>query len=178
MMSGIFAKRMDRTVWRAGWREIGGINKFYRSRWEANYARYLEFLKNQGQIQGWAHEPTTFWFEGIKRGVNNYLPDFRVYLPGEGGVGTAEEYHEVKGYMDTKSATKIKRMGIYFPNIKLVIIDRPQYVKLEREFAKVIDGWELLEKPKETPGEETPKPKKVRQPSKKKQQEMEKQLEL
>ena len=27
--------------WKQGWREIGGIRKYYRSRWEANYARYL-----------------------------------------------------------------------------------------------------------------------------------------
>jgi hypothetical protein len=30
--------------WGAAWREIGGIRKYYRSKWEANYARYLEWL--------------------------------------------------------------------------------------------------------------------------------------
>jgi hypothetical protein len=144
IMSGIFANRMDRTTWRAGWREIGGAKKYYRSRWEANYARYLEYKKERGEIVGWAHEPTTFWFEGIKRGVNNYLPDFQVHMNGENGI--VEEYHEVKGWMDSKSATKIKRMEKYYPNVKLVVIDRTLYKTLEKEFASVIEGWELLTK--------------------------------
>lgn len=176
-MSGIFANRMDRTTWKAGWREIGGYNKYYRSRWEANYARYLEHLKARGEIVGWAHEPTTFWFEGIKRGVNNYLPDFQVHMRGETGI--IEEYHEVKGWMDSKSATKIKRMEKYHPTVKLVVIDRPKYTKLEKEFAGIIEGWELLSKKdeKEPPGEEgDTKPKKERQPRKKKQQQIEQQL--
>jgi hypothetical protein len=175
-MSGIFANRMDRTTWKAGWREIGGYNKYYRSRWEANYARYLEHLKARGEIVGWAHEPTTFWFEGIKRGVNNYLPDFQVHMRGETGI--IEEYHEVKGWMDSKSATKIKRMEKYHPTVKLVVIDRPKYTKLEKEFAGIIEGWELLSKKdeKEPPGEGDTKPKKERQPRKKKQQQIEQQL--
>ena len=49
--------------WKAGWREIGGYKKYYRSRWEANYARYLEWLRNNNLIAGWLHESETFWFE-------------------------------------------------------------------------------------------------------------------
>lgn len=168
-MSGVFANRMDRTLWRGGWREIGGYKKYYRSRWEANYARYLEHLKSQGVIDSWAHEPTTFWFEGIKRGVNNYLPDFQVNVIEDGQI--KEEYHEVKGWMDAKSATKIKRMAKYHPDVKLLIIDRKLYTKLEREFCTVIEGWELLtdkEKDPETDSSETktPPPKKKRGPTK------------
>src|SRR4030042_269614 len=47
-------------TWKGGWREIGGKKKYYRSRWEANYARYLEFLKVNGEINGWEHKPKTF----------------------------------------------------------------------------------------------------------------------
>ena len=89
---------------KSGWREIGGIRKYYRSRWEANYARYLEFLKVNGEIEKWEHEPETFWFEGIKRGVMSYLPDFRVTEKNGDIV-----FHEVKGWMDARSITKIKR---------------------------------------------------------------------
>jgi hypothetical protein len=142
-MSGIFAGRADRTVWKGGWREIGGYKKYYRSRWEANYARWLERERSEGRIVSWAHEPKTFWFEGIKRGVNNYLPDFHVVYPPSGEDGKPiEEYHEVKGWMDPKSATKIKRMGKYFPDVKLVVIDRKIYNKLERECKRTIEGWE------------------------------------
>lgn len=157
-MGGGFANRIDRTCWKGGWREIGGYRKYYRSRWEANYARYLEYLRIRGEITDWAHEPTTFWFEGIRRGVNNYLPDFRVVYPERG-----EEYHEVKGWMDSKSATKIKRMGRYHPDVKLVIIDRKIYSGLEREFGKIIEGWEILGESGATTregGEKTPERKK------------------
>jgi hypothetical protein len=134
-------KRMDKTTWKCGWREIGGYKKYYRSRWEANYARYLEHARLQGEVVEWKHEPTTFWFEGIKRGVTNYLPDFYVkYSDGR------EEYHEVKGWMDAKSATKIKRMGKYHPQVKLVVIERKHYMQLEKSYCKAIEGWELLEK--------------------------------
>lgn len=175
----MFANRMDRTVWKAGWREIGGYKKYYRSRWEANYARYLEYLRLRGEVEEWAHEPTTFWFEGIKRGVTNYLPDFRVSRKDETGI-LKEEYHEVKGWMDTKSATKIKRMGIYHPQVKLVIVDKPVYMKLEREFSSIVEGWEFLtkgEKDKEEEGGETPVEKKVKKPRKPKA-DLEKLLEV
>ena len=141
-MSGIFSGRADKTVWKGGWREIGGYRKYYRSRWEANYARWLEKERLEGRVQTWAHEPKTFWFEGIRRGVNNYLPDFHVVYP-----DGKEEYHEVKGWMDAKSATKIKRMGKYFPEVKLVIVDRKVYNKLERECRKTLIGWEEAETP-------------------------------
>lgn len=132
-------KRMDKTTWKCGWREIGGYKKYYRSRWEANYARYLEHIRLQGEVVEWKHEPTTFWFEGIKRGVTNYLPDFYVkYADGR------EEYHEVKGWMDAKSATKIKRMGKYHPQVKLLVIDKKLYLQLEKQYQKIIEGWELL----------------------------------
>jgi hypothetical protein len=42
-----------KTTWKAGWREIGGYRKFYRSKWEANYARYLEWLRARGEITAW-----------------------------------------------------------------------------------------------------------------------------
>lgn len=180
-MSGVFANRLDRTVWKGGWREIGGQKKYYRSRWEANYARYLEYLRVGGEVVSWAHEPTTFWFEGIKRGVTSYLPDFHVVYPGSEG-GVREEYHEVKGWMDNKSATKIKRMAKYHPTVKLVVVDRKVYNALEREFGNILEGWELLSKrePEESPEEETrdQKPKRQRGPSKKKIKELERDLEV
>jgi len=176
-MSGIFAGRADRTVWKGGWREIGGFKKYYRSRWEANYARWLERERLEGRIQKWAHEPTTFWFEGIKRGVNNYLPDFQVVYPPDEAGNVKEEYHEVKGWMDAKSATKIKRMAKFHPNVILVIVDTKVYKKLEKECCATIEGWELLTKgePDKEEGKEedeegevvTAKPK--RQPRKKKE---------
>jgi hypothetical protein len=109
--------RDGKTIWKQEWHEIGGKRKFYRSKAEYRYALYLEYLKSQGQIKEWEHEPETFWFKKIKRGTNNYKPDFRITL-----LNDNLEYHEVKGFMDAKSRTKIKRMSIYHPNIKLRVI--------------------------------------------------------
>jgi hypothetical protein len=123
--------------WKAAWRDIGSERKYYRSAWEANYARYLEWLKEKKQIADWKHEPKTFWFEGIKRGCMSYLPDFWVKE-----TDGSESYHEVKGWMDDRSKTKIKRMAKYHPNTKLVVIDSKAYKILAKQLSGLIDGWE------------------------------------
>lgn len=130
------ANRTEST-WKAGWREIGGKRKYYRSRWEANYARFLEMLKVKGQISDWHHEKDVFWFEGIKRGVMSYLPDFRV-INNNGSV----EYHEVKGWEDARSKTIFKRMAKYHPNVKLVVVRAPEYNELKKKLSGVLEGWE------------------------------------
>lgn len=122
---------------RPGWHEIGGKRKYYRSRWEANYARYLEWLKCMGQIRDWSHEPKTFWFDGVKRGVVSYLPDFLV-IENSG----REVYHEVKGWMDARSRTKIRRMRIYHPKIALVVIDRQAYAEIRRKVSRLVPEWQ------------------------------------
>ena len=129
--------------WKGGWREIGGIKKYYRSRWEANYARYLVALKDGGLIQDWKHEPTTFWFEAIKRGTRSYLPDFLVVA-----LDGAEVYHEVKGWMDDRSKTKLKRMKIYHPNICVKVIEKAEYKALAAEWSAKIGDWEYDSKGK------------------------------
>jgi hypothetical protein len=124
------------TTWKSGWREIGEQRAFFRSRWEANYARYLEWLRSNGEIEKWEHEPEVFWFESIKRGTRSYLPDFRVTDP------TGVAYHEVKGWMDSRSRTQIKRMGIYYPNVRLVVVDAPIYRGIAKSMASILDDWE------------------------------------
>ena len=128
---------LPRASIKCGWREIGGVRKYYRSGWEANYARYLEWLKKKGEIAAWLHEPDTFWFAGIKRGCVSYLPDFRV-TENDG----REVYHEVKGWMDAKSKTKIKRMAKYHPTKKLLVIDSKAYRSLAKTMRGLIGEWE------------------------------------
>lgn len=131
-----FAIKTGYTSCKRGWAEIGGKKIFFRSSWEENYARYLEWLKGVGEIQDWEHEPDTFWFDGIKRGVRSYLPDFKV-ITARGET----EYHEVKGWMDSKSKTKIKRMAKYHPSVKMVIIDSNRYKALERTVSGLVPKW-------------------------------------
>lgn len=135
--NGTYTMPRKNASWKGGWREIGGINKYYRSRWEANYARYLEWLKQKGEIADWKHEPTTFWFENIKRGVRSYLPDFLVTENNGKQV-----YHEVKGWMDPKSKTKLKRMKKYYPKVEVLLIDKRAYTALKSALAGLISGWE------------------------------------
>jgi len=120
-----------------GWREIGGRRVYLRSKWEANFARYLQWLKDKGQIQEWEHEPETFWFDGIRRGVCSYLPDFKVTE--KAGSLT---YYEVKGYMDAKSKTKLARMKKYHPAIKLVVVDEAWFRASNKTLRGLVPGWE------------------------------------
>ncbi len=103
---------------KSGWFTIGRHKKYFRSTWEVLYARYLEWLKMKGEIMDWEYEPDTFWFESIRRGVRSYTPDFKVIS--ENG----HEYHEVKGYLDSRSKTKLKRMAKYHPKDKVILIDK------------------------------------------------------
>lgn len=137
MAAGLYVNERKGTTWKAGWREIGRHRKYFRSRWEANYARYLQFLLDRGAIADWEHEPHTFWFEGIKRGSLSYLPDFKVTNPG-GSV----EWHEVKGWMDDRSKTKLNRMAKYHPNEKLVLIRQKDYQEIRNKLSSLIPEWE------------------------------------
>lgn len=120
-----------------GWREIAGRRVYMRSKWEANYGRYLAFLEAQGAIKGWEHEPHTFWFDGIKRGVCSYLPDYRITRP-DGST----YWVEVKGHMDAKSLTKLKRMRKYFLDEDIMVIDGAWFAKNGKKLSSIVPNWE------------------------------------
>jgi hypothetical protein len=112
--------------------------RYFRSSWEANYARYLNWLKKSGKVASWEFEPKTFIFEAIQRGTRAYTPDFRVVLP-DGQV----EWHEVKGWMDDKSKTRLARMAKYYPEEKIVLRDSKFFRWLNGSvLPKVIPNWE------------------------------------
>lgn len=113
--------------------DLGG--RYFRSLWEANYSRYLNWLVAQGVHARWEYEVDEFEFP-IKRGCRFYKPDFKVFAHD----GTFE-YHEVKGWMDGKSATKLKRMARHFPEVKVIVIGRPQYQRISK-MCKHLPGWE------------------------------------
>ena len=118
---------------KSGYFDINGKEMFFRSKWEANYALYLDFLIKQKQIFKWEYESDTFIFEKIKFGTRSYRPDFKVY-----DNEKDFSYHEVKGYMDAKSKTKIKRMAKYYPEIKLIIIDKDVYKDIKTKLGKML----------------------------------------
>lgn len=114
-------------------------NMYFRSSWEANYARYLNWLMANGNLYKWEYEPDTFWFESIKRGIRSYLPDFKLWDTKE----SVPYYVEIKGWMDDKSRTKLKRMAKYYPKVKVNVIERPEYKEIEKAVSGFIDGWEF-----------------------------------
>lgn len=119
---------------RIGTYDINGKKIFFRSSWEANYALYLDFVIDQRQdIIKWEFEVDTFWFEAIRRGVRSYKPDFKIHLK-NGSV----EYHEVKGWMDPKSKTKLSRMKKYHPEIKIVLVDSKPYKEIIKKMSGII----------------------------------------
>jgi hypothetical protein len=79
----------------------------------------------------------TWWFDGIKRGVCSYKPDFEVFL----NNGTFQ-LREVKGFMDAKSKTKITRMAKYYPQIILKIIDKDWFKLNSKQFKTLVKGWQ------------------------------------
>jgi hypothetical protein len=118
----------------------------FRSKSEANYAAYLEWLHKVGQIADWQYEPRTFWFTpdavtkgGVRRGVTSYKPDFEVVSPSLAGLATA--YHEVKGYFDARSKTALARMARYYPSEKVVVIDSKHMAALKRQVGGIVPGW-------------------------------------
>ena len=114
------------------------LNDLYvRSAWEANYARYLNWLQAHGEILGWEYEPETFEFAKIKRGHRSYTPDFKIRT-----TNNDIEYHEVKGYMDQASQTKLNRMARYYPNIKIILIDKEVYYAVAKTMKSLIPTWE------------------------------------
>lgn len=121
----------------AGWREIAGEKYYLRSKWEANFARYLQWLQDNKSILSWEHETKTFWFEEIKRGVRSYLPDFMVI-----NFDSSHYWVEVKGYYDAKSLTKIKRFRKYYPQEELRLIDKEWFAKNSKKFNGLIQNWE------------------------------------
>lgn len=115
-----------------GYYNINGDSIFFRSKWEANYALYLDWLIDHKEIIKWEFEPDTFMFEAIKLGTRSYTPDFKIFN-NNGDI----EYHEVKGYMDSKSKTKLKRFAKYYPYLKLVLIDSVTYSLLKKQIGKI-----------------------------------------
>lgn len=93
-------------------------NRYFRSAWEANIARYLNWLieHNQDGIESWDYECDEWQFP-VKRGARYYTCDFKITRTDQ-----SIQYWEVKGYMDRGSRTKLKRMKRYYPDIYIVLI--------------------------------------------------------
>jgi len=106
-------------------------NTFFRSGWEADIARWLNF-----QNKHWFFEPKVFVFPGIKKGTLSYLPDF--YLPEQ------DIFLEVKGFLTGQGKTAIRRMKRFFPEDfkKLRAITGSRNTKAAKFFVEI--GVEII----------------------------------
>lgn len=129
----------NRRHWRAGPRaDLGGA--FFRSSWEANFARYLEALRLLGEIDRWDYEPCRFTFEEPSVGVRSYRPDFRVW------GGEAVFYVELKGWVCERTKRVWRLMEAHYPDVDLRFLDGHAYRSLEREVSAFIPAWERTDR--------------------------------
>ena len=117
------------------------LDMYFRSSWEANYARYLKF-KNKDII----YEKTQFPFYN-KNGdiICVYTPDFKI---------NEEHYIEIKGHADScekwtcsckrciRDKNKSKLMSEQYPNIRVEMIATKEYKKMHEKYKNVIQNWE------------------------------------
>ena len=138
MLKNIADGKMNAGHTRArGGRRADLDNRYFRSAWEANYARYLNLLVAKGEIASWEYECKTFIFEAIKRGTRAYTPDFKLLMNDKSHV-----WHEVKGWMDQPSKTRLARMAKYFPEEKVIVVDAAWFRSANKILPGMIPHWE------------------------------------
>lgn len=114
---------------KAGIRKDISNSIYFYSRWEANYARLQNYLGIK-----WEYEPKTF-----DLGTQNYTPDF--YL------SEKDLYIEIKNFLWKYSAFRDKKFRKLYPKIKLKMILKKDYLKLEKKYSHLIKGWEYKNSP-------------------------------
>jgi len=116
------SKRETYTSAHGGFRKDLGC--YFRSNWEANYARILQF-----EGKHWMYEPTTFHLD-----EGTYTPDFSV----EG----IEGFIEIKGRIDDEIAMKkVKAFIIKHSEISVIFIGPKEYDELRKHYKKLV-AWE------------------------------------
>ena len=109
---------------RAGIRPDISQTIYFFSRWEANFARLMNFLRIK-----WVHQPRTFQLHSQK-----YTPDF--YLP---EMGT---YIEIKNFLSAYSRNRDEEFRRLYPDLELLLILKDEYLALQNTYAHKIPLWE------------------------------------
>lgn len=100
------------------------LNCFFRSTWEANYARYLNFIGEK-----WAYESKTYELgEGI-----SYTPDFIL----ENGT-----HIEIKGWLTEKGLKKLNLFQNQYPFINFIFVGKKEYIEIKAQYQFIIANWE------------------------------------
>lgn len=93
----------------------------YASKWEREYAERLAVLTLVGEVTAWNYEPCTLTALGGTR----YTPDFGVRFP-----DGREEFHEVKGYLRSRDAVRMRECRAVSP-LPIVVMTKRNGVWVE-----------------------------------------------
>jgi len=118
----------------AGFRQ--DLGHYVRSSWEADFARVLKYLGVQYQ-----YEARRFTLLRADGATLTYAPDF---LVPESGC-----FYEIKGWMDDRSAEKIRLFREQYPAETLIIIDKTQFAELQMRYGDLVE-WECPKVPDST----------------------------
>lgn len=111
----------------------------FRSTWEANYARYLNYIG-----ENWTYEQYKFPMIIDEKLICVYTPDFEVN----------SNYIEIKGHAESSTVWTCsckrcirdkERIGLMlrlYPDIPLILVGRAEYKELSEKYANLIAGWE------------------------------------
>lgn len=131
-------------------------NLFFRSGMEANCYRLFKDMDHIASIE---YEPVDFGFYefGIKKGTVSYTPDFRITYKN----GT-QVWIEVKGFLKAQDKVKMRRFKKFYPleasKLQVIVSSKKsktgqffvqenipilfEYNELNKQYKKVIPGWE------------------------------------
>ena len=118
----------------AGFRE--DLGHYVRSSWEADFARVLKHLGTPYQ-----YEPRRFTLSRADGSTLTYAPDF--FVP------ESRCFYEIKGWMDERSAEKIRLFREQYPDETLVVIDKTQFAELQMRYGDLAE-WECPKVPDST----------------------------
>lgn len=113
------------------------------SNYEYNYALYLDYLYNAGEIAGWVRNTTLFYFskpiQVLSRNSEqkSYRPDFIIF-----NKDGTYEIHEVKGWFNEKAKEVDKQFKKDYPNLAYKLIKKEDILSLQQQFKDKLWGWE------------------------------------
>jgi hypothetical protein len=142
-------KTPKRSKWKAksGIREDLGYRT--RSKMEANWARFLQHhgyqlwtdKKDPPEGKWYRFEGRKFLFGELRGATSFYLTDFEVW-PGYFDPTRPYELHEIKGYLDGPSKTKLNRMKKYYADVALELVTSPVFSQITKGYKTIIPHWE------------------------------------
>jgi len=114
---------------KAGIRKDISKTIYFYSRWEANVARLFNYFGIK-----WIFQPKTFDLVSQNYTPDFYLPDYNIYI-------------EVKNFLWKYSKIRDRKFRKLYPDIKLILLLKKDYLELEKKYSHLIENWEYENSP-------------------------------